>query len=270
MADVTARRRPALGKPIRRSTVWRRLDTDALTPGQSQYGIFPRDPHCAAKAGPLRDLDAGGWPGQPLGPKDFLLRAEEKTSLPARVRCHPALPPGPGHVARVEHEYPRGGAVQYLAAWDGRRGYVTGRCEAQTGRVPFGRLVEPVLSPERYRSGERFFWIVDTGSAHRGPAALQRLRQFDARIMLVPTPLHASWLNQVEIYFAIVPRKVRTPNDFADLAAVRWRLARYEELCHRTPTPLRWKCNREQLMALLARLEARRKLLANGAATAAA
>ena len=46
---------------------------------------------------------------------------------------------------RVEHEYERGGALQYLAAWDVRRGQVLGRCEEQTGIDPFGRLVEQVM-----------------------------------------------------------------------------------------------------------------------------
>jgi hypothetical protein len=266
LADVTARSRAALGKPISRSSVWRILDADAIKPWQYKYWIFPRDPHFAAKAGPILDLYAGFWQGQPLGPKDFILSADEKTSIQARVRCHPSLPPGPGRAARVEHEYERGGALQYLAAWDVRRGSVMGRCEAKTGIGPFGRLVEQVLSQEPYRSGERFFWIVDNGSSHRGQASIKRLRQFDARITLIHTPLHASWLNQVEIYFSIIQRKVLTPNDFADLAAVRLRLALYEELCNRMPTPFRWKFNREQLTALLARLEAHQKLLKNATA----
>jgi hypothetical protein len=267
LADITGRSRAALGKPISRSTVWRILDTDALKPWRYKYWIFPRDPQFAAKAGPILDLYAGFWQGQPLGPRDFILSADEKTSIQARARCHPSLAPGPGRAARVEHEYERGGALQYLAAWDVRRGCVLGRCEAKTGIAPFGRLVEQVLSQEPYHSGERFFWVVDNGSSHRGQASVRRLRQLDARITLVHTPLHASWLNQVEIYFSIVQRKALTPNDFADLAAVRLRLALYEELCNRTPTPFRWKFTREQLTALLTRLEARQKLLASNATT---
>jgi hypothetical protein len=62
---------------------------------------------------------------------------------------------------------------------------------------------------------------VDNGSSHRGEASKKRLRQVDSRIILVHTPVHASWLNQVEIYFSIIQRKALTPNDFADLEAVR-------------------------------------------------
>ena len=112
-----------------------------------------------------------------------------------------------------------------------------GRCEPTTGIAPFGRLVNQVLAEEPYRSGTRLFWIVDNGSSHRGAAAIQRLQQVDSRIILVHTPVHASWLNQVEIYFSIIQRKVLTPNDFADLEALRLRLAFYEELSNQSPEP---------------------------------
>jgi hypothetical protein len=237
--------------------VWRILGTDAIKPWRYKYWIFPRDPHFVEKAGPILDLYAGMWQGQPLGPKDHILSADEKTSIQARIRCHPALPPVPGRPAYIENEYERGGAVQYLAAWDVRRGYVMGRCEPTTGIEPFGRLVHQVLAEEPYRSGERLFWIVDNGSSHRGAAAMQRLRQVDSRIILVHTPIHASWLNQVEIYFSIIQRKVLTPNDFADLAAIRLRLALYEDLSNQSPTPFQWKFDRTQLTALLAKIEAR-------------
>ena len=260
LADVTARARAALGKPISRSTVWRILATDAIKPWRYKYWIFPRDPHFAEKAGPILDLYAGTWQGQPLGPKDHILSADEKTSLQARIRCHPPLPPAPGRSARIENEYERGGALQYLAAWDVRRGYVMGRCEPRTGIEPFGRLVNQVLCEEPYRSGERLFWIVDNGSSHRGESAKKRLCQVDSRIIVVHTPVHASWLNQVEIYFSIIQRKVLTPNDFADLQALQLRLALYEALSNQSPTPFQWKFDRTKLTALLAKIEARHKL----------
>ena len=68
----------------------------------------------------------------------------------------------------MEHEYARGGALAYLAAWDVRRGGAIGRREATTGIDPFGRLVNQVMAEEPYRSAPRVFWIVDNGSSHRG------------------------------------------------------------------------------------------------------
>jgi hypothetical protein len=102
--------------------VWRILNTDVIKPWRYKYWIFPRDPHFAEKAGPILDLYAGLWQGQPLGSKDHILSADEKTSIQARIRCHPSLPPAPNRPARIEHEHERGGALQYLAAWDVRRG----------------------------------------------------------------------------------------------------------------------------------------------------
>jgi DDE superfamily endonuclease len=262
LADVTQRARGALGKPIGRTTVWRILDSDAIKPWQYKYWIFPRDPLFAEKARPILDLYAGTWQGQPLGPADYILSADEKTSIQARARIHPPLPCAPGEPSRVEPEYRRCGAWQYLAAWDVRRGYVMGRCEAKTGIAPFGRLVEQVLAVEPYRSAERLFWVVDNGSSHRGAASARRLREVDARIVLVHTPIHASWLNQVEIYFSIIQRKVLTPNDFADLEALRLRLAWYEELSNRSPKPFAWKFDRTKLIELLAKIEVHEKLLA--------
>jgi hypothetical protein len=261
LADVTARVGKALGKPISRSTVWRILDRDAIKPWQYRYWIFPRDPRFVEKAGPILDLYAGSWQGQALGPKDHILSADEKTSIQARARIHAPLPCEPGQPSRVEPEYKRGGAWQYLAAWDVRRGYIMGRREAKTGIASFGRLVQQVLAVEPYRSAERLFWVVDNGSSHRGVTAAVRLREVDARITLVHTPVHASWLNQVEIYFSIIQRKVLTPNDFADLEALRLRLALYEELSNRSPRPFAWKFDRVKLGELMAKIEAHEKLL---------
>src|SRR5262249_3011384 len=180
---------------------------------------------------------AGYWPGAPLGPQDHIISADEKTSIQARIRCHPSLPPAPGRAMRIEHEYARGGALQYLAAWDVRRGIIMGRCEPATGIEPFGRLVTQVMEQEPYRTAERVFWVVDNGSSHRGQAAVRRLATAYPNLIVVHTPVHASWLNQVEIYCSIVQRKVLTPNDFASLEDVEQRLRLYEALSNRQPRP---------------------------------
>jgi hypothetical protein len=253
LADLTRRVNQACQPPMSRSTVWRTLHEDALKPWQYEHWIFPRDPDFAAKAGPILDLYAGCWEGQRLGPQEYVLSSDEKTSIQARQRRHADVPPRPGQRRRVEPEYRRRGALQYLAAWDVHRGIVLGRCEPKTGIAPFGRLVEQVLGQPPYRDAERLFLIVDNGSSHRGAASVRRLRERDPRIVLVHTPVHASWLNQVEIYFSILQRKVLTPNDFASLDALRLRLALYEELTNRDPKPFAWKFTRQKLAAWLKR-----------------
>jgi hypothetical protein len=111
LAEVTARACRALRKPISRRTVWRLLHADALKPWRYAYGIFPRDPQCVEKAAAVLDLYAGLWDGQPLGPRDHLISADEQTSIQARIRGHPTLSPAPGRHQRVEFEYDRGGAL---------------------------------------------------------------------------------------------------------------------------------------------------------------
>jgi hypothetical protein len=253
LADLVRRSQTTLGKSISRSTVWRMLHEAAIKPWQYEHWLFPKDPRFAAKAGPILDLYAGFWEGQPLGAQDYVLSMDEKTSIQARGRCHEETPSQPQQTRRIEAEYERNGALQYLAAWDVHRGLVLGRCEQKTGIKPFGLLVDQVLRQQPYAEATRLFFIVDNGSSHRGQASVQRMSRRDKRIILVHTPIHASWLNQVEIYFSIIQRKVLTPNDFATLEAVRVRLRLYEELSNRTPRPFAWKFTRQDLLDWLKR-----------------
>jgi hypothetical protein len=128
----------------------------------------------------------------------------------------PTLAPAPGRSTRVGHEYFREGAWTYLAAWDVHRAKVFGRCEKKSGIAPVDRLIENVMSQEPYKSARRVFWIMDNCSAHRAQRAVDHLRSQSPKLFLVHTP-SASWLNQIEIYFSIVQRKVLIPNDFKSL-----------------------------------------------------
>jgi hypothetical protein len=257
-SDLSRRLAERLERAISRSTVWRILDRDAIRPWRHRTWVFPRADDFELKAGRILDLYAGFWEGQPLGIKDFVISADEKTSLQARLRCHATLPVGPEQPQRVEHEYERGGALQYLAAWDVRQARVFGRCEAKTGIAPFGRLVDQVMRQEPYASAERVFWIVDNGSSHRGQVAVDRLKRAYANAILVHTPVHASWLNQVEIYFSIIQRKVLTPNDFRSLSEIEERLLGFAEYFMRHAKPFDWKFNRVKLKEFLTRLEVAR------------
>lgn len=260
LADITTRAREALGKSIGRTTVWRILHNDAIKPWQYEYWIYPRDPDFARKATRIIDLYAGHWYGEPLRENDYIISSDEKTSIQARIRCHSGQGPAPGFRRRLEFEYERGGALQYLAAWDVRRGYVMGRCESSTGIEPFGRLVTQVMEQEPYRSANRVFWVVDNGSSHRGDASIRRLAKTHPNAILIHTPVHASWLNQVEIYFSLIQRKVLTPNDFVSLEDVAERLRLYEELTNRQPRPFAWKFDRAKLREFLHRLAAKHVL----------
>jgi len=161
------------------------------------------------------------------------------------------LSPQPHQTMRVEFEYERGGALAYLAAWDVRRAKVFGRCETTTGIKPFARLVRQVMEQKPYRTAQRVFWIADNGSSHRGAASVRRLQGDYPNLILVHLPVHASWLNQVEIYFSVVQRKVLTPNDFSDLTQVAHRLLAFQSLYEQIAKPFEWKFTRADLSELL-------------------
>jgi len=239
---------------ISAATIWRTLRSDAIRPWRFQSWIFPRDPDFAVKAARVLDLYARVFEGQALGEGEFVISADEKTSVQARCRCHPSLPPGLSRLMRVEHEYERKGAVAYLAAYDVHRAQVFGRCEDTTGIVPFGRLVEQVMTAQPYARAHRVFWIVDNGSSHRGQASIDRLEGQWPTLRLIHLPIHASWLNQVEIYFSVVQRKVVNPNHFFDTAAIAARLAAFEDRYNAVSDPFDWTFTRDKLDDFLKRL----------------
>jgi len=193
------------------STIARWLSEDAIKPWQHRSWIFPRDPRFVAKAGPVLDLYERRWEGELLHPGDFVICADEKTQIQARRRDSPTTAPAPGRAQRVEHDYDRGGALCYLAAWDVHRGQLIGRCEQQTGIVPFARLVTQVMTAEPYNRARRVFWIVDNGSSHRGQKSVERLQQAWPNLVLVHLPFYASWLNQIEIVFSVIPAQGADP-----------------------------------------------------------
>jgi hypothetical protein len=248
--------RRGLVASISGKTVWRWLSEDAIRPWNHRCWIFPRDPNFAEKAGRILDLYQGVWEGEPLRSDDYVISTDEKTSIQARRRKHPSLPPGPGLTARVEHEYTRCGAWAYLAALDVHHAKVFGRCDRKTGIVPFARLVDQVMQTPPYNSARRVFWIMDNGSSHRGARCVSRLQASHPNLIPVHGPIHASWLNQVEIYFSIVQRKVLTPNDFHSLAHLERALLDFQDHYEQIAKPFAWRFTRKDLEDLVRKLVA--------------
>jgi hypothetical protein len=255
---ISELRREAIASGIVRkisgTTLWRWLGQDALRPWRHRTWIFPRDPNFARKAGRVLDLYQRRWCGAALGPRDYVVCIDEKTSIQARRRKHPSLPAAPGRPVRVEHEYARTGALAYLAAWDVHRARLFGRCERTTGIAPFERLVAQVMGQEPYRSARCVFFVVDNGSSHRGQRAADRLKAKWRNTVLVHTPIHASWLNQIEVYFSIVQRKLLTPADFHDLGVLRRALMAFQSRYQRVAKPFKWIFTRRNLRILLAKI----------------
>ena len=242
-------------KKISPATVWRLLDADALKPWRRRSWIWPRDPLFYERAAPALDLYASRWRGKALKDDEFVLSADEKTSIQARRRLHPRRITADGRGQRVEHKYERKGAWAYMAAWDVHRARLFGRVEEKTGIDPFHRLVHQVMRREPYRSARRVFWIVDGGSSHHRSTFSERLQDQYDKAVAVTLPVHASWLNQIEIYFSILQRKVLTPNDFANLEETRDHLMRFGQEFSRHAEPFDWTFTRKNLRDLMAKLK---------------
>jgi len=237
-------------------TVWRWLSADAIKPWQHRSWIFPRDSRFAERAGRVLDLYQGRWEGELLHPGDYVVCADEKPSIQARARKHPTLPARPREPQKVEHEYERKGALCYLAGWDVKHARIFDRCAPKDGIEPFDALVEQFMSQHPYKQAQRVFVIVDNGSAHRGKRSIDRLQGAWPNLILVHTPVHASWLNQAEIYFSVVQRKVVTPNDFADLDTLEQHLLAFGRRYEQIAAPFQWKFTRADLKQLLAKAAA--------------
>jgi hypothetical protein len=248
-------------------TVWRWLSEDAIRPWNYRSWIFPRDPKFRQKAGRILDLYEGRWEGQLLEPGDFVVCCDEKPSIQARTRKHPTAAANPGGDGQlVEHEYERAGALCYLAGWDVKHAKLFDRCAPKDGIAPFDQLVDQFMSLAPYSKAQRVFLVLDNGSAHRGQRSIDRLQGAWPNVIVVHTPVHASWLNQAEIYFSIAQRKVLQPNNFADLDALEQALLAFGRRYEQIAKPFEWKFTYHDLDRVLDRLDQPQSLPARHAA----
>ena len=233
------------------ATVWRWLREDAIKPWRYRSWIFPRDPEFEQKAGRVLDLYLRQWEGEPLGPDDYVICADEKSGIQVLERIHPTQAPHPGKPGRVEHEYVRQGTMAYLVALDVGTGQVVGKVEESTGVEPFMALVDEVMGQAPYARARRVFWVVDNGPSHHPSTFAKRLTSRYPNAIAVHLPKHASWLNQAELYFAIVQRKALTPNDFESPEDLVSRILGYQARYNATAKAFSWKFTRQDLLARL-------------------
>ena len=245
--------------PMSASSVLRILAENPVRPWRYQSWIFPRDPDFEAKARVVLDLYQGFYQGKPLQPGDRILSADAKPSIQARGRVHATLPAAPGRPVRVEHEYERHGALALLACLDVHAGRVFASTPGTTGIVPFMDLMGEVMARPEYKNAPRVFVIVDNGSDHRGKAAADRLRTAHPNAVMIHTPVHASWLNQVEIFFSVIQKKVVSPNNFPSLEKLSETLLAFVDRYNRTAEPFSWKYTADDLKDLLRRISEHEK-----------
>lgn len=239
------------GGPPSKSTVWRWLDQDAIRPWRFQSWVHSRDPEFLAKAERVLNLYEGKWEGKRLTSTDFVVCADVKTCIQALKRCHPTTPPRPGQVMRVEHEYERSGVLNYIAAFFAQTGHALGRCSPRKRGEDFRALVHEVMALPGLRNATRVFWVLDNGSEHHPRSFPAWLAEAYPNAVAVFTPTHASWLNQIELYFDIVQAKVLTPTDAASPSLLAKRIRAFEKQYGRRAQPFAWNFDREDLRELL-------------------
>lgn len=247
-------REDGVAPTVSESTVRRWLHATAIRPWRYRMWLHPRDPHFAERAEPVLDLYEGVWQGQPLGPHDYVLCADEKSQLQVLARHMDTRAPRANAPGQYEFEYDRHGTRVYLAALDVTTGQVMGRMDATTGIVPFMALVEQVMTQEPYASADRVFWITDGGPSHHPSTFPGRLQAAYANAIAVPLPVHASWLDQIEIYFSILQRKALTPRDLGTAAALDRRVLDFTAYYNQTAKPFAWNFTRRKFRERLNQL----------------
>jgi transposase len=251
-AELAARN--LVSSPVSASSVLRILAEHPVRPWQYQSWIYPRDPDFEARAKVVVDLYQGFYQGEPLGPGDRILSFDARPQINARRRLHPTLPAAPGRPVRYEHEYKRQGSLALLAGLDVHTGKVFASTPVTTGIKPFMDLAGQVMTRPEYKNAPRVFVIVDNGSDHRGQAAICRLAAACPNAIMIHTPLHASWLNQIEIFFSVIQKKVVTPNDFASLSQLSATLLAFVDRYNQTARPFNWKFTASDLRHLMDRI----------------
>lgn len=230
-------RRDGIVETISPQSVQRLLASHKLKPWRVHHWLSPKVKRDAA----FRDivLNIRDLYTRPLGPHERVLSVDEKTSIQPRPRTKPTRPALPGGVpVRVEHEYVRAGALNLLAAFDTRTGEVIGICRARKRQIEFIELLEEI---ERRTppSVSAIHLVSDNIRMHKGKLVRAWLAKHP-RFHMHHTPVHCSWMNQIEQWFSILQRKRLVITNFADLhdldAKIHSFMTEWNEVAH----PFKW------------------------------
>lgn len=218
-------------------TVHRTLACHKLKPWRVHHWLsssVPRDAAFRAQVQNICDLYT-----RPLSPSERVLSLDEKTSLQPRTRTHATRPPKPGLVpARLEHEYERKGALNLFAAFDTRTGEVTAILRERKRQAEFIELLEHIdtTTPAAVTA---IHLISDNVSIHRGKQ-VQAWLSAHPRFRMHHTPVHCSWMNQVEQWFSILQRKRLVAPNFADLADLEAKILEFVDHWNAAAHPFEW------------------------------
>jgi len=231
-------------------TVQRLLASYQLKPWRVHYWLSPKTPRDAAFRAQV--LELCDLYTRPLFPWEQVLCLDEKTSLQPRPRTSPTRPPQPGPVpARLEHEYRRQGALNLLAAFDTRSGQTRGLLRQRKRQAEFIELLEEI-DQTTPASITLIHLVCDNVSVHHGKQVRAWLAKHP-RFRMHFTPVHCSWMNQVEQWFSILQRKRFTAPNFKDLAELEAKVVAFIAEWNAVAHPFAWK--RKSFDKVLAKVE---------------
>lgn len=238
---------------IATSTVWRWLKSERIKPWRFHAWMHRIDDNFVAKATPVLKLYAQA---------KFLLSAgfwvvcvDEKTSIQAREGLHPNKPAGVKQPVHFAARYVRKGATHLFAALSVAEGLIYGCCRPTKTFHDFQTFLLEVLIPEAIRRNVRHIYLIlDNGSTH-APKQLQawlnhkqKEEGWNFTVEVVWLPKYASWLDQIEIWFSILQRKLLTPNDFPDLKTLQQRITDFIDRHNDSAQPIKWSYTVAQMM----------------------
>jgi len=174
-----------------------------------------------------------------LAPNEIVLCVDEKTSLQPRPRLQATKPARPGNEPNLqEHEYKRAGALQLFAAFNTRSGAVYGQCYDRKRQSEFISFLE-YLNQSIPEAITAIHIIADNVSTHHGKE-VQKWLQKHPRFQFHFTPVHCSWINQVEQWFSILQRKRFRIVDFPSKDALRDKISQFISEWNRSAHPFNW------------------------------
>lgn len=219
-------------------SVQRMLASHKLKPWRVHHWLSPKTPRDEAFRKQV--LNLCNLYTRKLAPNERVLCLDEKTSLQPRTRTAATRPPKPGLVpARLEHEYVRKGALNLFAAFDTRSGKVIGICRARKRQVEFIELLE-LVHKTTPASVTRIHLVCDNVSVHHGKLVRAWLAKHP-RFRMHFTPVHCSWMNQVEQWFSLLQRKRMKAPNFADVADLENKIDDFISEWNEVAHPFAWK-----------------------------
>lgn len=244
-------KRSGVVEEISPQSVQRLLGGYRLKPWRVHYWLSPKVPRDDAFR--ARVLDLCDLYTRTLQPWERVLCVDEKTSIQPRTRSAPTLPARSGlEPVRLEHEYERKGAHALFAAFDTRSGEVIGWCRRRKRQVEFLELLEKI-DRETPAEVTLIHLVCDNLRVHHGKLVCAWLARHP-RFQLHFTPVHCSWMNQVEQWFSILQRKRLVAPNFDDLDDLEAKLQAFIAQWNETAHPFNW--SRRSFAKVLAKVEA--------------